>query len=116
MSVTAVIVTVTTPDRTRGITEAIKYALDNPLNYPDDAGTPEWDVAVRTAHAGSLAAEMRVVSRVPARGREQHGAMGHISWSPAAGIWTAEILWDGDLRLSSVPITQIEPEYTREGE
>jgi hypothetical protein len=112
MSVTTVIVTVTTPDRTRGVTKAIEYALDNPLNYPDNAGTPEWDVAVRTAGPGSLAAEMRVVSRR----HSAHGAMSHISWSPAAGIWTAEILWDGDLRLSSVPITQIEPEYTREGE
>jgi hypothetical protein len=41
----------------------------------------------------------------------EHGTMGNISYSPTRGIWTAEILYDGDMRLSSVPLSQVVPEY-----
>jgi hypothetical protein len=57
--------------------------------------------------------------QAPALGRQRvvsrsglHGTLEHVGYSPVAGIWTAEVLWDSNARLSSVPIDQIEPEYT----
>jgi hypothetical protein len=44
----------------------------------------------------------------------EHGTMRNISYSPSAGIWTAEILFDGNMRLTSVPLSQVVPEeHTR---
>ena len=40
-----------------------------------------------------------------------HGVLEGAGYSPVAGVWTAEVLWDGDIRLTSVPISGIEPEY-----
>lgn len=42
-------VTVTAPGGTTGILEAVRYVLDNPQNYPDDADTAEWGVTVSSA-------------------------------------------------------------------
>jgi len=39
-------VVVTAPDGTNGITDAIAFALDNPMNYPDDVDTDDWCVYV----------------------------------------------------------------------
>lgn len=44
--ITIITVTVTTPDGTEGVADAIAYALDSPLNYPDDADTQDWGVDV----------------------------------------------------------------------
>jgi hypothetical protein len=41
-----------------------------------------------------------------------HGMLESVGYSPVRGIWTAVVLWDGDCRLTSVPISGIEPEYT----
>jgi hypothetical protein len=44
----------------------------------------------------------------------EHGTVHDISYSPSAGVWTAEILFDGDIRLTSVPLAQVVPEeHTR---
>jgi hypothetical protein len=51
---TTITVTVTTPDGTTGVTDAISYVLDNPLNYPDDTDVPEWDVSISERAAGPL--------------------------------------------------------------
>jgi hypothetical protein len=65
--ITVITVTVTTPDGTTGVTEAIDYALDNPMNYPDSADIAEWGVNVSTgteategaaAEAAELEAEL----------------------------------------------------------
>jgi hypothetical protein len=43
---TVIVVTVTAPDDTQGVTDAIAYALDWPDHYPDEVDTSDWDVQV----------------------------------------------------------------------
>jgi hypothetical protein len=57
-------------------------------------------------------ARQRVVSRWSP---SCHGMLESTGYSPSTGVWTAEVLWDGDCRLSSVPISGLMPEFTREG-
>ena len=88
----------------------------------DDSVTSERDAYTGALEILADAVRQHLASPPPPLARQRvtsrsglHGMLEGAGYSPVLGIWTAEVLWDGDCRLTSVPISGIEPEYTTEG-
>ncbi len=107
---TTVTVTVTAPDGTTGVTDAVAYALDSPLNYPDDTDTSDWGVNV--TGPGDYPPGTPMITN----SRETYPAV--VLTPPATVAWHRVLAWaearrrDGEYP-GGIVLTVSNPEYKR---